>query len=435
LNIWRNNLPAYAILGAQWGDEGKGKIVDFLSEKADVVARFAGGNNAGHTVINDQGHFSLHQIPSGIFWPQTLSVMGSGVVVDPPSLLEEISSLKSRGIDVEGRLVISERAHLIMPYHIELDQLSESAKGENAIGTTGRGIGPAYADKASRNGLRVSELLDLDALKLRLAETLDNANALITKVYGGEPMELEAVFNKCEEWSLSLSSYIGAAEEILHDRLSDNQIVVLEGAQGALLDLDHGTYPFVTSSNPTIGGASVGLGLHPSQISGVIGVFKAYCTRVGGGPFPTELTGETGERIRNLAQEFGTTTGRPRRVGWFDAIMANYSSKINGYTSVVLTRLDVLDGFDSIKICVGYELNGKRINRVPGGQGFLQHCEPVYEEYPGWDEPTAGATSFGQLPKKAVDYVMRLENLIGCPVDVISTGPKRHEAITRRSIL
>ena len=422
-------MPAYAILGAQWGDEGKGKIVDFLSEKADVVARFAGGNNAGHTVINDQGHFSLHQVPSGIFWPQTLSVMGSGVVVDPPSLLEEITSLKSRGIDVDGRLLISERAHLIMPYHIELDQLSESAKGENAIGTTGRGIGPAYADKASRNGLRVSELLDLDALKPRLKETLDHANAFITKVYGGEPMGLEAVFNKCAEWSVLLSPYIGAAEEILHDRLSNNEIVVLEGAQGALLDLDHGTYPFVTSSNPTIGGASVGLGLHPSQIAGVIGVFKAYCTRVGGGPFPTELTGETGERIRDLAQEFGTTTGRPRRVGWFDAIMANYSSKINGYTSVVLTRLDVLDGFDSIKICVGYELNGKRINRVPGGQGFLQHCEPIYEEYPGWDKPTAGAT------RKAVDYVMRLENLIGCPIDVISTGPKRHEAITRRSIL
>ena len=428
-------MPAYAILGAQWGDEGKGKIVDFLSEKADVVARFAGGNNAGHTVINDQGHFSLHQVPSGIFWPQTLSVMGSGVVVDPPSLLEEISSLKSRGIDVEGRLLISERAHLIMPYHIELDQLSESAKGDNAIGTTGRGIGPAYADKASRNGLRVSELLDLDALKPRLKETLDNANAFITKVYGGEAMELEAVFNKCAEWSLSLSPYIGAAEEILHERLSDNQIVVLEGAQGALLDLDHGTYPFVTSSNPTIGGASVGLGLHPTQIAGEIGVFKAYCTRVGGGPFPTELTGDTGDRIRDLAQEFGTTTGRPRRVGWFDAIMANYSSKINGYSSVVLTRLDVLDGFDSIKICVGYEFEGKRINRLPGGQGFLQHCKPIYEEYSGWDKPTAGATSFRELPKQAVDYVMRLENLIGCPIDVISTGPKRQEAITRRSIL
>ncbi len=428
-------MPAYAILGAQWGDEGKGKIVDFLSEKADVVARFAGGNNAGHTVINDQGHFSLHQVPSGIFWPQTLSVMGSGVVVDPPSLLDEISSLKNRGIDVEGRLLISERAHLIMPYHIELDQLSESAKGDNAIGTTGRGIGPAYADKASRNGLRVSELLDLDALKPRLKETLEHANALITKVYSGKPMELETVFNKCKEWSLLLSPYIGAAEDILHERLEDNQIIVLEGAQGALLDLDHGTYPFVTSSNPTIGGASVGLGLHPSQIAGVIGVFKAYCTRVGGGPFPTELTGKTGDRIRDLAQEFGTTTGRPRRVGWFDSVMANYSSKINGYSSVVLTRLDVLDGFDSIKVCVGYEFDGKRINRLPGGQGVLQHCEPIFEEYSGWDKPTAGATSFAELPKQAVDYVMRLESLIGCPIDVISTGPKRQEAITRRSIL
>jgi len=428
-------LPAYAILGAQWGDEGKGKIVDFLSEKADVVARFAGGNNAGHTVINNQGHFSLHQVPSGIFWPQTLNVMGSGVVVDPPSLLEEIKSLKSRGIDVEGRLLISERAHLIMPYHIELDQLSESARGENAIGTTGRGIGPAYSDKASRNGLRVSELLDLNTLKPRLKETLDHANAFITKVYGGKPMKLEDVFRKCSEWSQSLSPYIGAAEDILHEKLKQNGVIVLEGAQGALLDLDHGTYPFVTSSNPTVGGACVGLGLHPSQLVGVIGVFKAYCTRVGGGPFPTELTGQTGDRIRDLAQEFGTTTGRPRRVGWFDAIMANYSSKINGYTSVVLTRLDVLDGFDSIKICVAYELNGERINRLPGGQGFLQHCVPIYEEYPGWDKPTAGATRFDQLPEEAVAYVSRLEELIGSPIDIISTGPKRHEAITLRSIV
>ena len=270
-------MPAYAILGAQWGDEGKGKVVDFLARRADIVARFAGGNNAGHTVNNDQGHFSLHQVPSGVFWPQTLSVMGSGVVVNPDPLLEEIASLKERGIDVNGRLLVSQRAHLIMPYHVAIDQMSEVAKGNKAIGTTGRGIGPAYADKASRNGLRTADLLDLKSLEPRLADALDHANALITRVYGGAPLSFETVYEQCKEWSRLLGPYIGPVEHELHETLDRDGVVVLEGAQGALLDLDHGTYPFVTSSNPTIGGACVGLGLHPRQITGVIGVFKAYC--------------------------------------------------------------------------------------------------------------------------------------------------------------
>ena len=428
-------MPAYAILGAQWGDEGKGKIVDFLARRAAIVARFAGGNNAGHTVINEQGHFSLHQVPSGIFWPQTLSVMGSGVVVNPDQLLEEIESLKERGVDVDGRLMMSERAHVIMPYHVAIDQLSEVAKGNKAIGTTGRGIGPAYADKASRNGLRTADLLDIKALEPRLAAALEHANALITQIYGGEPLSLGSVVEQCRQWGTRLSPYIGPVEKTLHETLGRDGVVVLEGAQGALLDLDHGTYPFVTSSNPTIGGACVGLGLHPQQITGVVGVFKAYCTRVGAGPFPTELTGETGERIRQLAQEFGTTTGRARRVGWFDAVMARYSSRVNGYTSNVLTRLDVLDSFDSIRVCTAYELDGVVIDEPPGGEGALERCIPIYEDHPGWDQPTASATEYDQIPTEAAAYVARLEELIGSPIDIISTGPRRDEAITVRPIV
>ncbi len=428
-------MPAYAVLGAQWGDEGKGKIVDFLARRADVVARFAGGNNAGHTVINDLGHFSLHQVPSGIFWPQTLSVMGSGVVVNPDQLLEEIASLNERGVDVGGRLLVSERAHLIMPHHIAIDQLSEAAKGHEAIGTTGRGIGPAYADKASRTGLRTADLLDPDALEPRLRAALDHANALITRVYGGEPVPFESVLERCRAWSESLAPYIGPVERTLHDTLGRGGAVVLEGAQGALLDLDHGTYPYVTSSNPTIGGACVGLGLHPRQITGVVGVFKAYCTRVGSGPFPTELTGETGDRIRSLANEFGTTTGRARRVGWFDAVLARYSSRVNGYTSNVLTRLDVLDSFDAIRVCTAYELDGSVIAEPPGGQVALERCRPVYEEHPGWDQPTASATRYEDLPPQATAYVDRLQELVGTPIDIISTGPRREEAITVRPII
>ena len=428
-------MPAYAVLGAQWGDEGKGKIVDFLARRADVVARFAGGNNAGHTVINDFGHFSLHQVPSGIFWPQTLSVMGSGVVVNPDTLLDEIASLNERGIDVRGRLMVSERAHLIMPYHIAIDQLSEAAKGHKAIGTTGRGIGPAYADKASRNGLRTADLLDSAALEPRLGAALDHANALITQVYGGNPVPFDSVMESCRVWSELLAPYMGPAERTLHETLDRGGAVVLEGAQGALLDLDHGTYPYVTSSNPTIGGACVGLGLHPQQIAGVVGVFKAYCTRVGSGPFPTELKGETGDRIRSLAQEFGTTTGRARRVGWFDAVLARYSSRVNGYTSNVLTRLDVLDSFDSIQVCTAYELDGEVITDPPGGQVALERCRPVYEEHPGWDRPTASATSLKELPPQAEAYVRRLEELMNTPIDIISTGPRRDEAITVRPII
>ena len=428
-------MPAYAVLGAQWGDEGKGKIIDFLSRDADIVARFSGGNNAGHTVLNDRGRFSLHLVPSGIFWPQARCIIGNGVVIDPDGLLDEIDGLQQRGIDVTDRLVVSERAHIIMPYHIVLDELAEAARGSQALGTTRKGIGPTYSDKAARTGIRAADILDPESLLPRLEGILEHANSLITRVYGGPAVPLDEVFEKCREWARRLEPLVGPAEQIVHEALRANRNVLLEGAQGVLLDLDHGTYPYVTSSNPSIGGACIGLGINPHYISGILGVFKAYTTRVGGGPFPTELLNETGETIRELAQEFGATTGRPRRVGWFDAVAARYSAQINGYTSAVLTRLDVLDGFDTVKICTAYELGGHTVDRFPGGVTSLGRCRPIYEEHPGWDSPTASITQSGELPMGARSYVDRIEELIGCSIDIVSTGPHRHETITVRPVI
>ena len=428
-------MPAYAVLGAQWGDEGKGKIIDFLSRDADIVARFSGGNNAGHTVLNEDGKFSLHLVPSGIFWPQALCVIGNGAVVNPDVLLEEIDNLQQRGIDISSRLVVSERAHLVMPYHVVLDVLAEKARGGQALGTTGKGIGPTYSDKAARTGIRAADLLDIESLFARLESTMEHTNAIITKVYGGSPVPLNEVFDKCCQWSENLAPFIGPVERIVHEALEAGDHVLLEGAQGALLDLDHGTYPFVTSSNPTIGGACIGLGIHPRYITDIMGVFKAYCTRVGTGPFPTELNDDTGETIRELAQEFGTTTGRPRRVGWFDAVAARFSSQVNGYTSAVLTRLDVLDGFEKVKICTAYKLDGEVIHDFPGGVAALERCNPIYEDHPGWDRPTASLTNLEYLPKEARSYVNRIQELIGCPIDIISTGPHRHETVEVNSVI
>ncbi len=422
-------MPAYAILGAQWGDEGKGKIVDFLSRDANIVARFSGGNNAGHTVLNEEGKFSLHLVPSGIFWPRSKSVIGNGTVVDPDVLLDEIFALKDRGIDIADRLLVSERAHIVMPYHIVLDSLIEKSKGAKALGTTGKGIGPTYSDKAARTGIRAADILDTDSLRPRLETVLEYVNAVITKVYDGSAISLDTVLDKCEYWKQALGPFIGPVEKTVQQALDSGEHVLLEGAQGALLDLDHGTYPYVTSSNPTIGGACTGLGIHPRHITEIMGVFKAYCTRVGTGPFPTELSDNTGETIRELAQEFGTTTGRPRRVGWFDAVAAQFSSRINGYTSVILTRLDVLDGFSKVRICTGYELDGRIIQDFPGGIAELGRCKPIYEEHDGWDRPTASLTNLSDLPKEARSYVDRLQELVGCPINLISTGPHRHETI------
>lgn len=427
-------MTVCAILGGQWGDEGKGKIVDFVAEHADVTARFSGGNNAGHTVMNPQGTFKLHLVPSGIFWPEGIAVVGNGVVIDPGALLKEVDELKERGVDLDGKLLVSDRSHLVMPYHVKLDELAEKARGNQAIGTTGKGIGPAYIDKAARTGIRAADLLDLEALYPRLEAVLSHHNAVIEKVYEDTPLNLDEIFESCKQWATQLAPYIGPVEHIVYDAAEAGKRVIIEGAQGMMLDLDHGTYPFVTSSHPTIGGACIGLGLLPSQIDVVLGVFKAYSTRVGSGPFLTESFDETGERIRNLANEFGTTTGRPRRVGWFDSVVARYSTRINGYTSLVLTRLDVLDDFDNIKICDTYELDGELVKDFPGSAALLERCKPIYEDFPGWEGITAGVTKMEDLPPGARAYVDRLEELIGRPFDIISTGPYRHETILVRDI-
>ena len=427
-------MTVMAVLGGQWGDEGKGKIVDYLSSDANIVARFSGGNNAGHTVINPLGTFKLHLVPAGIFWPDVIGVIGNGVVVDPGALLDEISDLKKRGIELDGRLMVSERSHLVMPYHVVLDELAEEARGSQALGTTGRGIGPAYTDKAARVGIRVADLLDIESLLPRLENVLEHANAVIEKVYGGSPMSLDDVFGKCRAWSEQLAPFIGPVEHIVYNAVEAGETVILEGAQGALLDLDHGTYPFVTSSHPTIGGAQTGLGLLPRHIDLVFGVFKAYSTRVGSGPFVTELHDEIGDAIREKAQEFGTTTGRPRRVGWFDSVAARYSTRINGYTSMLLTRLDVLDSIDTIMICAAYELDGEIVHDFPGGAATLERCKPIYEEHRGWDRPTASVTRLADLPSGALSYVTRLQELVGIPIDIISTGPHRHETTVVRPV-
>ena len=428
-------MAVIAVLGAQWGDEGKGKIVDFLAEDADIVARFNGGNNAGHTVINPQGTFKLHLVPAGVFHRDTMCVMGNGVVVNPDTLMEEINDLQKRGVDLTGRLMVSERSHLVMPYHIILDELAEAARGSQAIGTTGRGIGPAYTDKTARTGIRATDLSDLESLLPRLVSVLGHVNALIAKVYGGTPLSLDEVFASCRTWSEQLAPFVGPVEHVVHNAVKAGEKVLLEGAQGALLDLDHGTYPFVTSSHPTIGGACTGLGILPNQIDVILGVFKAYSTRVGSGPFVTELHGEKGDTMRELAQEFGTTTGRPRRVGWFDAVAARYSVRVNGYTSLVLNKLDVLDHFDSINVCTHYELNGERVWDFPGSAAVLERCTPIYEELPGWDASTAGVTELEDLPREARCYVERLQELVDVPIDIISTGPQRHESITVRPVM
>ena len=429
-------MPAYAVIGGQWGDEGKGKMVDFLAQYSQYVVRYSGGNNAGHTVINDKGSFAFHLVPTGIFWPEVTCVIGNGVVIDANVLIEEIDGLKQVGIET-GRLAVSDRAHLIMPYHVTLDRLEEEARGSTAIGTTGRGVGPAYVDKIARSGIRVGDLLEIDDKSRflpRLESVIKLKNSLITKVYGGNPIDLQEIYQQCREWADKLRPFITSTETMLLKALSNNDSIILEGAQGTMLDIDHGTFPYVTSSSPTIGGAITGLGIPPQSIKGILGVFKAYSTRVGSGPMVTELLDDVGEAIRERAQEYGATTGRPRRCGWFDAVAARYSAQLNGYTSIVLTRLDILDTFSNIKICTGYRLeDGTITTDFPTSASTLESCEPIYEEIPGWDGSTASTTNVKDLPHGAKLYVNRIEELIGVPIDIISTGPRREETIIIRS--
>jgi adenylosuccinate synthase len=426
-------MPVIAIIGAQWGDEGKGKIVDLLAQKARMVVRFSGGDNAGHTVVNPYGEFKLHLIPSGIFSPQVTCIIGNGVVVNPAVLIDEIDQLNQRGVDTSG-LYISDRANLIMPYHTLLDGLEEEARGGKALGTTRKGIGPAYADKAARLGIRVGDLLDKELLLERLRMVLDYKNIILTKIYGVSPLSLDEVYRQYCQYGERLAHCIRETTIMLEEATNRNEVVILEGAQGALLDPDFGTYPYTTSSSPLSGGGCLGAGLSPTRISHILGVFKAYCTRVGEGPMPTELKDEMGNLIRERAHEYGTTTGRPRRCGWFDAVAAGFSTRINGFTEAAITRLDVLDTLPHLKICIGYKLNGKNINHFPGNIATLEKCQPIYEELPGWQASVRNARKFEQLPANARQYVTRLEELISCPVSLISVGPKREQIIELKPV-
>ncbi len=428
-------MPIVVVVGGQWGDEGKGRIVDLLARKARVVARYSAGNNAGHTIINERGEFKLHLVPAGIFYPEKTCVIGNGVAIDPEGLLGEIEQLESRGISTK-KLIVSERAHVVMPWHRAIDALDEKMRGANAIGTTGRGVGPCFADKVARRGIRIGDLLRREDLQERVKHALAFQNKVIENVYGGEPINFDECMDHYLEFGQRLAPYVGDVQSIVWESHRRGEYVLLEGAQGSLLDLDHGTYPYVTSSVPSSSssGAALGVGIGPTDITRVVGVFKSYSTRVGNGPFPTELFDGVADDLRDHGKEFGrgeygTTTGRPRRIGWLDAVSCRYSVRFNGLTAVALTRLDVLDNMPTIKICTSYELDGKIIDTLPARESVLNRIRPVYEELPGWQTPTTEVRNFDDLPPQAQAFIRRVEELIECPVDLISVGPQREQAV------
>ena len=427
-------MPLDIIVGAQWGDEGKGRIVDLLSARAEVVARFNGGDNAGHTVTVGSQTFKLHLVPSGIIHPHTVGIIGNGVVVNPETLVSEIDMLRSYGVRVdESRLRISHAAHLITPAHRALDKAQERARGAGNIGTTGRGIGPAYTDKAARSGLRMEDLLDETSFREKMIGHVREVNRVLTGLYGAEALDPEAIAESYLAYADTLAPYVTDVSVIIHQVLQRGGRVLAEGAQGTLLDIDHGTYPFVTSSPTTASGALVGLGIGPGEVDQVIGVVKAFQTRVGSGPFPTEVDGEAAERLRGTGaqpwDEFGTTTGRPRRVGWIDLVLLRYAARVNGLNRLVVTKLDVLSGLPAVKICVAYRAIGKVYQDLPMGVADLSPFEPVYEEMPGWNEPLSEARKWKQLPKAARQYIDRLSELVGVKIHSVSVGPERDQAV------
>jgi adenylosuccinate synthase len=427
-------MPTIIVVGAQWGDEGKGKLVDVLTEKADVVARYQGGHNAGHTVVIKDEKYVLHLIPSGILHRDTVCVIGNGVVVEPAALLEEISDLRNKRVRVGRNLLVSKNAHLIMPYHIAIDHASEKAKGKKCIGTTGRGIGPAYVDKMARAGMRVGDLLNPALFREKLKTHLTQVNFLLTHLYKSRRFSAQEIFERYMEYGRLLKNHISDTDRFVNDAISSGKNVLLEGAQGALLDVDHGTYPYVTSSNCIAGGACTGVGIGPTRISRVLGVVKAYTTRVGSGPFPTEIDGSVGEEIRRKGGEFGATTGRPRRCGWLDTVVLRHAARINGFSGIAITKLDILDGIDTIKICTAYRSKGKIIREFPKELDVIENVTPVYEEMEGWHASTLGIRDFKKLPAKARAYIRRMEELIGVEADIISTGQKRDELIQVRDL-
>ena len=427
-------MKTVAVVGSQWGDEGKGKVIDFLATQADVVVRGQGGNNAGHTLVVDGKKFALRLIPSGILNPNTINVIGNGIVFDPKGFFEEIEMLESNGISTKN-IKISDRAHIVFPYHKELDGLAEEARGDNKIGTTKKGIGPCYMDKTERSGIRVCDLMDKEVFAKKLKLQIEAKNKIVTGVYEKEAMfDFDEIYNEFIVYAEKMRPYVDDTTVIVYDAIKSNKKVLFEGAQGTLLDLDLGTYPFVTSSHPTSGGFAVGAGVGPNMIKDVVGIVKAYTTRVGEGPFVTELFDETGDRIRTQGHEFGTVTGRARRCGWFDAVIVKYAARVNGLTSISFMLLDVLTGFDKIKICTAYKMGDKIINNFPASLEELAKCEPVYEELDGWHEDITKVEKFDDLPENAKKYVARIEEIIGVNIDLVSVGPNRTQTIIRKNI-
>ena len=427
-------MPAVVIIGAQWGDEGKGKATDLLAEHIDYVVKFNGGNNAGHTVVIGNEKYALHLLPSGILTPGVTPVISNGVVIDLSVLFEEIDALNARGIDT-SRLRVSANAHVIAPYNVTLDKVSERFLGKRAIGTTGRGIGPTYADKINRVGIRVQDLFDESILRQKVEAALVGKNNLLTKVYNRAAIRADEVVTELLSFAERLRPYVADTALELYQAIDGGKLVLFEGGQATMLDVDHGTYPFVTSSNATAGGASTGSGIGPAEFKTVIGIVKAYTTRVGSGPFPTELFDENGEFLRATGHEYGTTTGRPRRCGWYDAPIARYSARINGVTDFVLTKLDVLTGLEQIPVCVAYEVDGKRVDEMPVSQTDFHHAKPIYEYFPGWTEDISTARTMADLPKNAQDYIAKLESLSGARISAIGVGPARDAIIVRHDML
>ena len=427
-------MPAIVLIGAQWGDEGKGKATDLLGSRVDYVVKFNGGNNAGHTVVVGDEKYALHLLPSGILTPGVIPVIANGVVVDIEVLFEELDALSSRGVDV-SRLKVSANAHVITQYHRTLDKVTERFLGKRQIGTTGRGIGPTYADKINRVGIRIQDLFDVNILRQKVEGALAQKNHLLVKVYNRRAIEVDEIVDDLLSYAERLRPMVADTALLLHQALDAGKTVLFEGGQATMLDVDHGTYPFVTSSNATSGGAVTGSGVAPNRIDRIIGVVKAYTTRVGAGPFPTELFDDSGEFLRAKGFEFGTTTGRPRRTGWYDAPVARYTARINGVTDFVLTKLDVLTGLATIPVCVAYEVDGVRFDEVPVSQSDFHHAKPVYEEFPGWTEDITGVRSFDDLPKNARDYVLALEGMSGARISAIGVGPDREAIVERYDLL
>jgi adenylosuccinate synthase len=426
-------MSTVVVVGTQWGDEGKGKITDYLAESAEVVARYQGGNNAGHTIIFDGKKYKLHLIPSGIFYTDKTCVIGNGMVIDPKALVAELEYLHGFGFSTKN-LKISDRAHVIMPYHIKLDGVEEDSKGVNKIGTTRKGIGPAYMDKAARIGIRIADLLDRDEFERKLQRNLEEKNRLLEKMYNTSGFDLKEVLEEYLGYAEIIRPYVADTSVVLNDAIDRGNRVLFEGAQGVMLDIDQGTYPYVTSSNPIAGGVTIGSGVGPTKINQVIGVAKAYTTRVGDGPFPTELTDAIGDHIREVGFEYGTTTGRPRRIGWFDSVVVRHARRVSGITGLAITKLDTLTGLDTLRICTAYKYNGEIIESFPASLNILSKCEPVYEELPGWKEDITNVRNINDLPENARHYIERITQLTGIPLSIFSVGPDREQTVVVRGI-